>query len=74
MKGRSLVSTLQCNNERHRAKHSSRVRAAREKLLAVPRPIAGMQLCKMAARNEGLCNELSSKLFPATSIFSHRGL
>ncbi len=38
-----LVSSLKCNNERHRAPHSFGGRTAREKLLAVPRPIAGMR-------------------------------
>ena len=38
-----LVSSLKCNYERHRAPHSFGVRAAREKLPAVPKPLAGMR-------------------------------
>ena len=38
-----MVSTLKCNYERHRAPHSFGGRPAREKPLAVPRPIAGMR-------------------------------
>ena len=43
MMWRRLISSLKCNNERHRTKRSSGLRAAREKLPAVPRPIAGMR-------------------------------
>ena len=43
MKGRCLVSSLKCNNERHRKYHSSGVLAAREKRIAVPKPITRMR-------------------------------
>jgi len=66
-----LISTLKCNNERHRAQHSAGVRAAREKLPAVPRPIAAMRspvdgmafmLCNLTATQSKKYLRRASKL------------